>query len=88
MGEYEVGMIAHTQGSQTNKVSFNGDFQNDPNLIPRNMRMTSVNEEHLDPTIQDKLRALNTAKTKAVEQDDFDKAKNLKEVIDKLKVAG
>lgn len=56
--------------------------------MPRNMRMTSVNEENLDPTIQDKLRTLNSAKIKAVEQDDFDKAKNLKDVIDKLKMAG
>ena len=31
---------------------------------------------------------LNSAKQKAVETEDFDKAKNLKEVIDKLKVAG
>lgn len=50
--------------------------------------MTSVNEQDLDPTIQDKLKVLNDAKLKAVETDDFDKAKTLKEVIDKLKVAG
>jgi protein-arginine kinase activator protein McsA len=52
------------------------------------MKITSLNEQELDPTIQDKLRILNSAKQKAVETDDFDKAKSLKEVIDKLKVAG
>lgn len=56
--------------------------------MPRNLKMTSVNEKDLDPTIQDKIKVLNNAKTKAVETDDFDKAKTLKEVIDKLKVAG
>ena len=84
MGDYEVAMIS-TKG--VNK-GFPGDFTNDPNLMPRNMKMTSVNETELDPSLQDKLRALSSAKQKAVEQDDFDKAKSLKEVIDKLKVAG
>jgi protein-arginine kinase activator protein McsA len=56
--------------------------------MPRNLKLTSVNEEELDPPIQDKLKSLNSAKQKAVETEDFDKAKILKEVIDKLKVAG
>lgn len=69
-------------------MGYAGDMQTDPSMMPRNMRITSVDEEQLDPTIQDKLRTLNSAKVKAVEVDDFDKAKNLKEVIDKLKMAG
>lgn len=56
--------------------------------MPRNMKIQSIDEEGIDPTIQDKIRTLNTAKQKAVESDDFDKAKSLKEVIDKLKIAG
>lgn len=87
MGDYEVAMIS-TKAAPHSKLGFAGDFQNDPNLMPRNLKMTSVNEQDLDPTIQDKLKVLNNAKNKAVEQDDFDKAKTLKEVIDKLKVAG
>lgn len=50
--------------------------------------MSSINDKDLDPTIQDKIKTLNNAKTKAVESDDFDKAKTLKDVIDKLKIAG
>ena len=65
-----------------------GDYANDPNLVPRNMKIASIDEETLDPTIQDKLKTLNSAKQKAVESEDFDKAKGLKEVIDKLKLAG
>lgn len=74
MGDYEVGMITASKSMGVNKlmganggVSFPGDFQTDPNLMPRNMKLTSVNDEGLDPTIQDKLRTLVSAKTKAVE---------------------
>lgn len=89
MGDYEVGMIAQkSMAAPVKQAGFGGDFYTDPNLMPRNMKLSSVSEEGLDPTIQDKLRTLTSAKTKAVEQDDFDKAKNLKEVIDKLKIAG
>lgn len=97
MGEYEVGMISTKNVVSGGVIGTGGGvllpqaklgYAGDPSLMPRNMKMTSVNEENLDPTILDKVRALNSAKTKAVEQDDFDKAKNLKEVIDKLKVAG
>lgn len=56
--------------------------------MPRNLKISSINDSELDPTIQDKIRTLNSAKQKAVDSDDFDKAKSLKEVIDKLKVAG
>jgi hypothetical protein len=66
MGEYEVGMISNTPGS-AQQHAFKGDFNTDPNLMPRNMKMTSVNDENLDPTILDKVRALNSAKLKAVE---------------------
>ena len=47
-----------------------------------------MNDLDLDPTIQDKLKTLNSAKQKAVEEENFDKAKNLKGLIDKLKMAG
>ena len=57
-------------------------------MIPRNLKMNSINEKELDPTIQDKIKTLNNAKIKAVESDDFDKAKTLKDIIDKLKIAG
>lgn len=56
--------------------------------MPRNMRIAGVNDDELDLTIQDKIRVLNQAKLKAVEEEDFDKAKHLKDAIDKLKMAG
>jgi hypothetical protein len=48
MGDYELAMIA-TNSAPHSKLGFPGDFQNDPNLVPRNLKMTSVNEEELDP---------------------------------------
>jgi BRCT domain type II-containing protein len=44
-------------------------------LVPRNLKIAGVNEDELDSTIQDKIRTLNQAKIKAVEEEDFDKAK-------------
>jgi hypothetical protein len=81
MGEYEVGMITNKIIHQANPAITQGQ---DPSLIPRNLKMSTINEKELDPTIQDKLKTLNNAKTKAVENDDFDKAKTLKDV----KIAG
>jgi hypothetical protein len=43
--------------------------------VPRNLKIAGVNEDELDSTIQDKIRTLNQAKIKAVEEEDFDKAK-------------
>lgn len=57
-------------------------------MMPRNLKISSVDDSELDPTLQDKLHTLNAAKAKAVEADDFDKAKILKEVVDKLRIAG
>lgn len=87
MGDYEVAMIA-TKAAPNTKLGFPGDFHTDPSLMPRNMKIASINEEEFDPALQDKIRTLNTQKQKAVESEDFDKAKSLKEILDKLKLAG
>jgi protein-arginine kinase activator protein McsA len=42
----------------------------------------------LDPMIRDKLNLLNKKKQQLVEVEDFDKAKDLKLIIDKIKVIG
>lgn len=57
-------------------------------MMPRNLRMTGVNEEEFDPTLKEKLTILNSAKKTAIESEDYDKAKGLKEVIDNLRVSG
>ena len=56
--------------------------------MPRNLKIAGINEIDLDPTILDKVRTLENAKTKAVGEEDFDRAKHLKDAIDKLKMAG
>jgi centrosomal protein CEP104 len=42
----------------------------------------------LDEVIQEKVRVLNEAKMKAVDEEDFDRAKHLKDAVDKLMMAG
>ena len=42
----------------------------------------------LDPIIKDKLDLLNKNKQKYVEREDFDKAKDIKLIIDKIKILG
>ena len=44
MGEYEVAMISTTKPAPHSKLGFPGEFQNDPNLMPRNMKISSVND--------------------------------------------
>ena len=56
--------------------------------MPRNLRIAGVNFDELDQVIQEKVKVLNEAKLKAVEEEDFDRAKHLKEAIDKLSMAG
>jgi centrosomal protein CEP104 len=47
-----------------------------------------IDEMKLDPLTADRLKSLMQAKFKAVECEDFEEAKRLKIVIDKLKAAG
>jgi protein-arginine kinase activator protein McsA len=56
--------------------------------VPRNLKLSGVNEDELDASIQEKIKVLNEAKARAVEEEDFDKAKYLKDAVDKLKLAG
>jgi len=50
MGDYEVAMISQ-KAAPHSKLGFPGDFQTDPSLMPRNLKITSVNEQELDPLI-------------------------------------
>jgi centrosomal protein CEP104 len=56
--------------------------------MPRNLKIAGVNADELDLVVQDKIRVLQTAKLKAVDEEDFDRAKHLKDAIDKLMLAG
>ena len=47
-----------------------------------------INEDMLDPIIKDKLSLLNKNKQRYVEREDFDKAKDIKLVIDRIKILG
>jgi hypothetical protein len=50
MGDYEVAMV-NTKAVNNGKLGFGGDFSSDPSLVPRNMKINSVNEQELDPPI-------------------------------------
>lgn len=51
-------------------------------------KVDQINEEMLDPMIRDKLNLLNKKKQKLVEIEDFDSAKDIKQIIDKIKIIG
>ena len=56
MGEYEVAMISNNPGAVAmgtirSGLGFTGDFNQDANLVPRNLKMNSVVDDSLDPTI-------------------------------------
>ena len=57
-------------------------------LVPRNMRIASIDRTKLDPVIQEKVDRLNQAKLEAVEIEDFDQAKFFKHIVDKLLIIG
>ena len=86
IGDYEMSAVQQRVGVQ------GGDMQpqvgNPAQLMPRNLKIAGVNEEELDASVQEKIRVLSDAKIKAVDEEDFDKAKYLKDAIDKLKLAG
>ena len=60
----------------------------DGSLIPRNMKIASVNTSQLDAHIKEKVERLNLAKMAAVEAEDFDQAKHYKVLTDKLLIMG
>ena len=57
-------------------------------LIPRNMKMQSVEMDSLDPILREKIYVYEDAKRQAVQIEDFDQAKHVKMIVDKLKVLG
>lgn len=83
LGDYEVAMLQGGGGQ-----SFQGNFQMDASLMPRNLKVSNSGADNLDPLIQDKIRALESKKQLAVDEENFDQAKRFKEVIDKLLMTG
>jgi hypothetical protein len=57
-------------------------------VYPRKMKITSIDESALDHVFVDKLKSLQSAKERAIEVEDYDRAKKIKEVMDKIKVTG
>ena len=60
----------------------------DASLMPRNLKVSNSGADNLDPLIQDKIKALESKKQLAVDEENFDQAKKFKEVIDKLLMTG
>ena len=57
-------------------------------LRPRNLKLTSVNDEDLEPELKHKLAIISDRKDQAVAEEDFDLAMEFKEICDKLKMIG
>ena len=57
-------------------------------LIPRNMRIQSINQQNFDPVLRDRIDQLNNLKNQAVESEDYDGAKHYKGIVDKLMIMG
>jgi centrosomal protein CEP104 len=77
----QVGLIAiNVLGEYNNKI---GDFNNDNLLHNNNDKLED--EMKYDPQTLKRLKNLFKAKTKAIEYEDFDEAKKIKEAIDRLK---
>ena len=85
IGEYEMSAVQQRVGGVQSDMP---QVSNPAQLMPRNLKIAGVNEEELDASVQEKIRVLSEAKVKAVDEEDFDKAKYLKDAIDKLKLAG
>lgn len=86
IGDYEMSAVQQRAGGDN--IGMGGHVANPAQLMPRNLKIAGVNEEELDLSVQEKIRVLSDAKVKAVDEEDFDKAKYLKDAIDKLKLAG
>lgn len=54
----------------------------------RNMKIDPIPTNKLDPMIQDKVLTLEWQKEDAIVNEDFDEAKRLKNIIDKVKIIG
>ena len=50
------------------------------------MKINTIEDHLLDPILLDKLKVLSSRKDAAVEEEDYDRAKRVKEFMDKLKV--
>ena len=57
-------------------------------IVPRNMKISTLNTKQFDPMILEKLEQLEQAKADALDQEDFDTCKHLKMIIDKIKIVG
>ena len=88
IGDYEMSAVQQRVGVQGDIGGGVPHISNPAQLMPRNLKIAGVNEDELDQSVQEKIRVLSEAKVKAVDEEDFDKAKYLKDAIDKLKLAG
>jgi CMP-2-keto-3-deoxyoctulosonic acid synthetase len=56
--------------------------------VPRNLKLKNLQYDSLDPKILERIETLEQLKREALEEEDFDQCKQLKQVIDKLKIVG
>lgn len=57
-------------------------------VVPRNLKLKTLEGKEMDKMIQDKIEILERIKTQSLKVEDFDHCKLLKGIIDKLKILG
>ena len=57
-------------------------------IVPRNMKLKTIENRSMDKMIQEKIDILEKIKKQALKHEDYDQCKLLKTIIDKLKIVG
>ena len=85
LGIYESSML-QGQGPGVIKTEPTADLPSQ--YIPRNLKMVSMEHKEFDSVILEKIEKLEKEKGEALAQEDFDQCKQIKQVIDRLKIVG
>ena len=89
MGIYETHALSAKQGSQATQVLSDDPLVGQNNqIVPRNLKLKTMENVVFDPIIQDRIEVLQEQKKEALKVEDFDYCKQVKQFIDKLKIIG
>jgi hypothetical protein len=89
LGIYEAHALHGQEGYIATKVI--GDdpvVGTDNSIVPRNLKLKTVDTTKMDQFIIEKIEILEKIKRTALSQEDYDQCKLLKSIIDKLKIVG
>ena len=89
LGTYENYAMNGQEGTLATQVIHDEPFKGDGNtIVPRNLKLKNLQHNVLDPHILERIEELEAMKREALGVEDFDQCKQLKQVIDKLKIIG